>query len=182
MIVAASPQWKGTSLGLLLHLPAALLFLFCWALTRCECDLHCVHITHITSLLINARDNKMPYLQPAHDVLWHFPDATTTWACSWQIVFCVLSWTQIKATHVHIHVRLCFAVSILNHSCVFARSGGHILESLTQFGLVCCETWFRFVPLSGPLNQGTLHWQCLCAENANQTLLDGRLTDWHKLC
>lgn len=105
LIVAAYLQWKGTSRGLLMlpHLPAAPLLLFCWAVTRCKCGLHCVHVIYITSLQIIARDKKAPSPQPALDMLehclpWHFPNAGTTRVWSWQIVFCVLSWTQIKTT------------------------------------------------------------------------------------
>lgn len=88
---------KGNFTGLLMlpHLPAALLFLFWWAVTRCKCDLDCVHRICITSLLINARDKEVPSLQPAHDVLqhcllWHFPNATTTWVWSWDYFLCII--------------------------------------------------------------------------------------------
>lgn len=35
---------------------------------------------------------------------------------------------------------------------------------------------FHSVGFGGPLNQGSLNWECLCAEKPNQTLLDGSLT------
>lgn len=61
----ASPPASSTSVLVLL------------SFNRWKCDLHCVHVIYVTSLLINARDKEVPSLQSAHDVLqhcllWHF--------------------------------------------------------------------------------------------------------------